>query len=231
MTKTMAEWWHDLQEAGAVWQHPGELRAPHVVLRSGQHSDGFVDTLRYLSNLVNHTRAAHALAERIGYAIGKMKINWVFGSPMAGIPFATTVASILGAENIGFTEKQGGNDKNLICRLDVEPGETVLLIEEMTTSGQTPQRAMDAILKKNPEAKIIRSVGAFLIRCTAHPSDLRAALVPVISLPDLQIFFREMDPDKCTLCETGSRAIPNPKLVWKHLLATMTDPDHRVPSP
>ena len=46
------------------------------------------------------------------------------------------------------------------------------MVEEMTTTGATPQRAIDAILKKNPEAQILDTVVAFLVRCEDRPPEL-----------------------------------------------------------
>jgi orotate phosphoribosyltransferase len=225
----MEEWWGRLHASGAVWVRPCDSRAPHVVLRSGRHSDGFIDTLRFLSETHNLKLAANALAYELMQDIGGTRIDWVFGSPMAGIPLATVVASMLDAKHVAFTEKKGG-DKELISRFDVPPGETVLLIEEMTTTGGTSQRGIDAILAKSPEAVIIPVVGAFLIRCTKNPAELRSArIVPVLDLPALGVVFNEWEPDTCPLCEAGSRAITNCKQVWSDLLRTMQEPDHLVP--
>ena len=177
--KTMQEWWRDLKEHGAVWQHPGNCQAPHVVLRSGKHSDGFIDTLQFLSVVVNLNLAAHALSEQVRRELTSQRIDWVFGSPMAGIPLATAAAPFLGAGRVGFTEKKG--DKELICRFEIPPSARVLLIEEMTTTGGTPQRGIDAILAKNPDAEVIPLVGAFLTRCGTRSKELHSAeLVPVV---------------------------------------------------
>ena len=220
-------WWESIQNFGSVWQHSGDPRAPHVVLRSGKHSDGFVDTLQFLSKVEYLNCAAQTLAVTMeDSGIKGMKIDWVFGSPMAGGPIATAVAPILGAENIGFTEKKGDN---LVCRFDLEPEARVVIVEEMTTSGATPRRQMNAILAKNPKARIIPIVGAFLSRCGSNPPELQGAkLVSVVNLPKLGIVFREWEPENCPLCKMGSRAISNCKLVWKDLLLTMADPTHPV---
>ncbi len=227
---TMQEWWARLRFAGAVWQHSGDARAPHVVLRSGKHSDGFIDTLRYLSGVGNLLTAADELSDLLRKSVRPEypRIVWVFGSPMAGIPLAVAVAQSIRAERVAFTEKKG--DKELICRYDVAPGETVLLIEEMTTTGQTPQRAADAILARNPEANILPWVGAFLRRCPSTTPELHdREIVSLVGLPELEIRFNEWYKASCPLCIAGSRAIENCKRVWPDLLATMRNPDHLVP--
>lgn len=220
-------WWEDLQRVGAVWRHPGDPRAPHVSIRGGACSDGFVDVLRLLVRVGNLHAVARELAYKLNAVLGNTRIDWVFGSPVAGIPLATAVAPLIGARNVGFTEKIGDN---LVCRFDVPAGEMVLRIEEMTTTGGTPARAGAAILEKNPHAEILPLVGAFLARCGDKPPALGGAqIVPIVSLPQLGIEFNEWKPDECPLCKQGSRSIKNCKRVWGHMIRSMDDPTHPFP--
>lgn len=228
--RTMEDWWGLLQESGAVWQHPGDHRAPHVVLRSGKHSDGFVDTLQFLSETEYLLAVAEALASRLRIFLGNRIVDWVFGSPMAGIPLAVAIAAPLRAQRIGFTEK-GPDNKSLLCRFDVPAGSTVILIEEMTTTGGTPQRGIEAIRSRNPDVKIVPWVGAFLSRCGSSPAELTdASLVPIIDLRSLGVEFNEWAPSDCPLCRVGSRAIVNCKRVWPQLLQTITNPEYPIPN-
>ena len=224
--------WKAMKDSGAVWEHPGDPRAPHVVLRSGKHSDGYVDTLQYLSNVRSLAVVAEMLAERLQRRLGIIKVDWVVGSPMAGIPFATALAPCIGASRIGFNEKVRGSDKDLICRFDIPYGQNFLIIEEMTTTGQTPQRGIDAVLDKNPEAIPLGLVGSFLIRCSAFPPFLKTReLVSLISLPELGVRYNEWEKADCPLCAAGSRAIKNCKRVWPNLLRTMRDPTFAIAQP
>lgn len=213
-----------------VWKHSGDSRAPHVKLRSGLHSDGYIDILQFLSDVANLQDAAMALATEID-EIYEHRIDWVFGSPMAGISLATVVGPLVGARHVGFTEKASGVQQGLICRFEVDSGDRVLLVEEMTTTGGTPQRGIWAIGAKNPQAVILPHVGVFLTRCPSKPPELRdnAELVPVINLPELGVTLNEWSADKCPLCDDGSKVIENCKLVWRDLLQTMQDPTHVVP--
>ena len=219
---TDADLWQAMKEIGAVWEHSGNPQAPLVVLRNNRrHSNGFVDTLQFLSNVSNLEVAAFALAKKLSGKL-EIKIDWVFGSPMAGIPFATANARHMRARKIGFTEKVDGK---LICRFDIPPGNNFLIIEEMTTTGRTPQRSINAVLEKNPEAVPLDVVGAFLIRCDDHPPELLGReIISLVSLPKLGINYSEWTEAECPLCQTGSMAIDNCKRVWKSLLRTMWEP-------
>lgn len=223
----VGDWLQIMLEREGMWRHQGDPRAPHVVLRSGLHSDGYIDSLQFLSQTRYLKLAALDLKRLLINEIGSTGVDWVVGSPMAGIPFATAVGMELGAKQVGFTEKAG--DKELVCRFDMEPGAQVLHIEEMTTTGGTPQRGIDAVLARNPDVHIIPIVGAFLIRCERRPAELRSAeLLPVVDALQYDLAFRQWEANICPLCESGSLAITNVKRVWRGLLKTMNDPHHVI---
>ncbi|MEK7585203.1 MAG: hypothetical protein AAB455_01665 [Patescibacteria group bacterium] len=214
--------WQMMNKSGAVWEYPKDARAPHVILRSGLHSNGLIDALQFLSQVKYLELAAEALTDKLRQRI-RTKIDWVFGSPMAGIPFATAVARHLGVKHIGFTEKIG--EKDLICRFNLEPADSFLMIEEMTTTGATPRRGIEAVLKKNPRAMALNWVGACLARCGPQPEELKSGeIISLVSLPELNVHYSEWFEGDCPLCKTGSRAIKDCKRVWPSLLRTMTDP-------
>jgi hypothetical protein len=225
--KTMHDWWEDIVRSGSVWRHSGDWRAPHVVLSGGKHTDGFVDTLQFLCKLENLHKSACALAQEVRKHKGTENIDWVFGSPMAGILPAIAVADALGVKNIGFTEKNGDSLK---CRFSVGHGSLVLRIEEMTTTGRTPNRAGKAILEKNPNARLLPIVGSFLTRCkTNPPPELKNGfLASVVDLEKIGIAFGEWEPDQCPLCQKGSPTVKDCKQVWDDLMITMHNPNHAI---
>ncbi len=226
--RSAREWWDAIIGAGALWRYPSDPRAPHVVLRSGRHSDGFINILEYLSAFEHLENAAVALAHRIKESLNDTPIDWVFGSPVAGIPLATVVGPLVGATNMGCVEK--APDGGLICRSHLEPGARVIRVEEMTTSGGTAFRLAKAILEKNPSAIILPQVASFLIRCPPRPVSLEdMKLIPVVDLTRLNVSFEEWEAAECRLCKAGSRPIENCKQVWRDLLKTMSNPTHPVP--
>ena len=223
-----ARFWADMKEHHAVWEHPGDPRAPHVRLRSGHCSNGFIDSLQYLSRTPQLSFAADVMAHKLLERTGTFRRpDWVFGSPMAAIPFATVVGMRMNALRVGFTEKVGSVDH--ICRFDIPDGAEFLDVEEMTTSGGTPQRLIDAIIKKNPGVKSLPFIGAFLIRCERRPAALLGKeIIPLIDLPELGIDYGRWGTD-CPLCAKGSRVITNVKKVWFDFLRTMEDPAYEIP--
>ncbi len=226
--KNSAEFWEDMKQSRAVWEHSGDPRAPHVVLRNGKCSDGFIDTLQYLSDTRNLSFASDAMAKMLLGEIGDRRLDWGFSSPMAAIPFGTLVSLRMGITRTGFTEKTG-NNKDLICRFDMPRGAVFLDIEEMTTTGETPQRVIDAVTKKNPGTESLPFIGALLSRCERKPLALQGReIIPLIDLPRLGVTFKEWGED-CPLCAAGSPILKNTKSVWFDFLRTMEDPTYEIP--
>src|SRR3989344_4985251 len=148
---------------------------------------------------------------------------------MAGISFATVVAPMLGARRIAFTEKVGGDNKKLTCRFSIPFGESFLVIEEMTTTGATLQRGIEAVLQNNSGATPLDFVGAFLTRCSDFPPELKSReLVPVISLSKLGVHYGEWKTGNCPLCKQGSKPIENCKRIWPALLRTIKHPTYPI---
>jgi len=222
------EVWQAMKAGGGVWEHSGDTRTPHVVLRGGDHSDGYIDTLQFLSNTKNLVFAAEAMAKKMLERLHGQPVDWIFGSPMAGIPFATVTGIKMGVPRVGFTEKIG--DKEQVCRFDLPPRSVFLDIEEMTTSGETPQRVIDAVIKKNQDAESVQFIGALLNRGVARPDTLHGKeIVHLVTLEEVGVDYHRWAPASCPLCAADSRVLTNPKKVWADFLRTMQNPAHEIP--
>jgi orotate phosphoribosyltransferase len=227
--------WEELVENGAVWHYPKDPRSPHPRLREGQHSDGFIDTLAYISVVENMEASARSLARALRKHLAGQRIDWVIGSPMAAIPFATAVGMELRAKRVGFTEKVKGTDE-LECRFDMEPGSRVLQIDEMTTTGVTPQRSIEAVLAKNPGVEIIPFAGVIVAREPRekiHQNLTSATLVSLVNTKEIDTGMHEWDVkngEECPLCKAGSPILTNIKRVWWDLHRNMQDPAFKIPN-
>lgn len=221
-----------LKRVGAAWVHPDvqDARIPHVMLRSGLHSGLFFDMMQFFCQGYFLVFAADQLQMRI--CEGASLPKWAIGSPMAGLGLAAAFAMNTGC-NYGFTEKDG-LDKDmkdhLICRFDQIGNDTVMPIEDMTTTGQTPGRSIKAILEKNPQA-LIGEVGAYLSRCGEKPEALEGRrVISVVSSERLGLDNMIWTSDECPYCQNGSRIVKNVKRCWSAMLANMADPTIELPS-
>ena len=205
--------WFDLCDA--YWMHSDNPNDPHAELTSGMCSNGFFDCLRVLKYLDLSEILANQLARKIRVAIGDQKVDWVIGSPMAGIGFARDVGKALGATISMFTEKDPNEKgKMLWNRMAIPEGETVLQIEELTTTSKTLNAVQEAIDSGNPNpVNWLPYIGILVHRPPKLPIDQYGdrKVIPLIKKKVWAV-----DPFECPLCEVKSVRYP-PKTHWKKL--------------
>jgi len=206
--------WFDACDA--CWLHSGDANAPHVELTSGMCSNGFFDCLRVLKYVNLSEILANQLARKIRIAIGEQRVDWVIASPMAGITFGHDVARALGASKFMFTEKDPDwKGKMLWKRMVIPEGETVLQIEELTTTSKTLNAVQEAVDIGNPNSvNWLPYIGIFVHRPPQLPVN-QYGNRNVVSLIEKAIW--AVAPDKCQLCKNGSVRY-RPKTNWKKLV-------------
>jgi len=205
--------WFDVCDA--YWMHSGDTGDPHAELTSGMCSNGFFDCLRVLKYVNLSEILANQLARKIRVAIGEQKVDWVIASPMAGITFGHDVARALGATIFMFTEKDPNQKgKMLWKRMVIPEGETVLQIEELTTTSKTLNAVQEAVNVGNPNSvNWLPYIGIFVHRPPKLPVDQYGdrKVVPLIEKAIWAV-----DPDQCQLCKDGSVRY-RPKTHWREL--------------
>lgn len=199
----------------AYWLHSGKPSDPHAELTSGMCSNGFFDCLRVLKYVNLSDILANQMARKIRAVIGDQSVDWVIGSPMAGITFSHDVARALGAPIAMFTEKDPEQKgKMLWKRLAIPEGDTVLQIEELTTTSKTLNAVQEAVDSGNPNpVNWLPYVGIFVHRPPRLPVDSYGDR-KVIPLIETEIW--AVDPSECPLCKDGSIRY-RPKTHWKEL--------------
>jgi adenine/guanine phosphoribosyltransferase-like PRPP-binding protein len=183
--------WFDIMEA--YWYHDGNPKRPHAELTSGKCSNGFFDCLRVLKSVILSQILANQLARKIRQEVGDQPIDYVIGSPMAGITFSRDVARMLGATYHFFTEKHP---------IQIAPGATVLQVEELTTTAKTlnaVKKAVDAG-NKTP-VDWLPVVGILVHRPEKLPVEFYGER-KTIALIEKEIW--AANPTECHLCAAGS---------------------------
>ncbi len=198
----------------AAWYHSGNPKDPHAELTSGYCSNGFFNCLLVLKYINLSDILAHQLARKIRSVIGDQQIDWVIGSPMAGITFAHDVARALGAPINMFVEKDPNNPGEMLWdRIPIPEGANVLQIEELTTTAKTLDAVQRAVDQGNPyPVNWIPYVGILVHR----PPSLvtyygRREVIPLI---EKEIW--AVPRNKCLLCDAGSKRV-RPKTHWEEL--------------
>lgn len=196
--------WLMLVDAIWTFNYEGDPKAPHALLTSGNHSDGFVDCLQ----LLKYPRATEIIVEQLVKQMGidDGRAKWVFGSPMAGVTLAFAMARRLRVI-AGFTDKTA--EGKVQKRFKIKTSDGVLLVEELITTLKTTREQINAI----GPANCLPLLGVFFNRSGETTLDD----IQITSVVDKKI--TNWTPEECPLCKNGSEAI-KPKQNWERLVAT-----------
>lgn len=121
-----------LRESGAMLQG-------HFLLSSGMHSDRYIEKFRLLERPEYTERCCRELARRFG----REKPQVVIGPTTGGVILAYETARILGVRGI-FAEREG-EARTLRRGFSIEPGERVLLVDDVMTRGGSVREMIDLI--------------------------------------------------------------------------------------
>lgn len=208
-----------LKACDALWLHSGNMCDPHAVTTKGQCTNGYIDTLRALSYTNLCELFAQSMVNKLALEYphlrrSKRAISWVIGSDHAGAAFSHSVATRLGARH-DFTEK--GPDKTQRWnRFEIQPGETVLQVEELVTTLATLRAVREGILSGNSAPVNFLPIALTLV----HRSDQYAFEGGPI-LYQVHFDIQTWSPEECPLCAAGSKRIEEPKRHWAELTGKM----------
>lgn len=179
----------------AALRQSGAMQEGHFRLTSGRHSDRFF----LLSLLFQHPDLAEPVAAALSRQLQKFAAPTVIGPAMGGVLLAYSVARHLGLRAL-YTEKVpaaadgGGGAMALRRGFQLTPGEPVLMVEDVLTTGGSLKAAMAAVTEAGG-----RIVGAgVLIDRSGGRVDVG---VPMTTL--WQTVVGDWEPADCVLCRQG----------------------------
>ena len=170
----------------------GALLEGHFILTSGLHSSIYLQcalVLQYPSQAVD-------LGTAIAEQFRGQQIQLVASPAIGGIVIGHMVASALGARFI-WTEREGG-EMTLRRGFSVVPGEKVLVVEDVVTTGGSTRETVDVL--KRAGADVVAA--ASIIDRSAGDAEVG---VPRIALASLKV--PSVEPAVCELCARGIPAI------------------------
>lgn len=221
----MQEYWiRRYRDMDALWIHSGIARKPHAELTSGLHSNGFFNSEIVMENPRLLDEACMNLMQLIE-ADGTLhfnEIDRVVGPAMGAITFAHDMARKISFKKSalcpclrGYVEKVGdGRDAPMqFKRVSLREGERVLLVEDVITSGNSVQKAAQAVLDAGG---VLHPVIIALVNRSGLTEVDGRKIIALINRPILS-----WTPQECPLCKGGSQALKQPKLKenWERLKA------------
>lgn len=151
------------------------LLSGHFVLSSGRHSANYLQCARVLMDPDRAGRLALALAQKLPREL-RGDIDKVVSPAMGGIIIGHELGRTLGKEAI-FLERPTGTFE-LRRGFRIEPGEKVLLVEDVVTTGLSSREAIAAVEKSGGEVLAL----AALVDRTAGEVELPVPFIPLVAI-------------------------------------------------
>ncbi len=164
----------------------------HFILSSGLHSDRYIQCALVLQ----HPRVAEQLCSELAAKLRHVNAQVVAAPALGGILVAHEVARALGIRAL-FTERQEGA-MTLRRGFTLSPGEPVLVVEDVMTTGLSTRETMRCIEQAGGKGV---GVGALIDR-SGGTVDLG---LPKAALLTLAI--QNYNPADCPLCKAGIPAV------------------------
>lgn len=177
-------------EALAMFLESGALMEGHFLLSSGRHSSRYMQCARVLQ----YPAFASRLGAELARCFAGSEIDVVVGPAMGGIIVAQEVGRALGGKVRSlFAEREGGQ-MTLRRGFAIVPGERVLVVEDVITTGGSAQEVIDLVRSLGAE---VVGVGALVDR-SGGKVDFGVPLRAVVTL-QIESYL----PEECPLCGEG----------------------------
>ena len=171
-----------------IFKEAGVLLEGHFLLTSGRHSNRYLQCAKIFRN----TRYSEELCAALADYYRNDGVEVVIGPAMGAVQMAYEVSRSLGCENF-FAERENGA-MTLRRGFAVQPGQKVLLVEDVITTGGSVREVMDLVKAAGGE---VVGVGSIVDR----KIDFGVPFHAVISL-DVESW----EADECPLCKAGAPA-------------------------
>ena len=126
-----------------IFQKSGAILNGHFLLTSGLHSPIYWEKFRVLESPIYTEPLCHMITTHFQ----KQNIQVVAGPTTGGIILAFETARQLGVRGI-FAEKEGATERAFRRGFSINPGERVLIVDDILTTGSSIRQVMAAVTKQ-----------------------------------------------------------------------------------
>ncbi len=181
------------EEVIELLESVGAVRRGHFELSSGRHSNTYVQCALVLQ----HPQHAERLARALAAEFHDLCIDCVAGLALGSITLAYEVARALGVRAI-FVERDTSGMMSLRRGFRLDPGERVLIVEDVWTTGNSTCEAIQVVEREGGRAV---AAGALLDRSRGRLElPVRAEALADVPIPSYE-------PGECPLCRAGGEAV------------------------
>jgi orotate phosphoribosyltransferase len=190
----------------ALFRSSGALRDGHFLLKSGRHSGAYLEKFAVLSDPAATSELCGFWAGQFRGPDGRATVDLVAGPTTGGVILAHETGRQLGTRAI-FAEEvhTGGHPKREFRRgFRIEPGEKVLLVDDILTTGGSLMAMIPAVEAMGGEivqcvVLVDRSGGLSSLESSATGRHYGLSALWILDLPTY-----EPGPDTCPLCAAGT---------------------------
>jgi orotate phosphoribosyltransferase len=184
----------------AEFRASGALLEGHFVLSSGRHSAQYLQCARVLMNPARGDRLARALVQKLPREI-RAQIEVVVSPAMGGLIVGHEVARALGVDALFLERPEGVFHLRRGFRL--EPGQKVLMVEDVVTTGLSSREAIAAVAREGGEV----IAEAALVDRSDGSAELGVPFFPLIAIAVPSYAEDEVPPELAAIPVTkpGSR--------------------------
>ncbi len=177
-------------DVAAILREVGAMQEGHFLLSSGRHGDRYIEKFALLMRPRETEQICRMIAEHYAAA----GLETVAGPTTGGILLAFEVARQLGIRAVYAERVEGGNEREFRRGATFRPGERVLVIDDIMTTGGAIRETLAALA---PHA--VETIGvAVLVDRSGGRIDLGLPLFAT-----LQADIATFAPDDCPLCREG----------------------------
>jgi len=180
---------HGQANVESLFKKTGAVLDGHFLLTSRLHSPVYWEKFRILE----HPKYTQQLCAMIAERFKPENIDVVAGPTTGGIILAFEVAKQLGVRCI-FAEKEESGKRAFRRGFLLKPGERVLVVDDVLTTGKSVKEVLEAVAEKN--ASVV-GIGVLVDR-SEH--DLKLGY-PLFSC--LRSVTPAYKPEECPLCKAG----------------------------
>jgi len=182
------------EEVMKKFEEAGAIQKGHFKLTSGVHSDTYIQC----AQVMQHPGFMHNLCSELGKKFRGDDIDLIVGPAIGGIIMAHVMARVLGPwVRAIFTERENGK-MTLRRSFEINQGEKVLVVEDVTTTGSSVREVMDIV--KSRQGKVV-GVGVLIDRSGGKVN------FGVKTEKLLTVDIKTYLPEECPLCKKGVPAI------------------------
>ena len=145
-----------MENVEEIFQKSGAILKGHFLLASGLHSPVYWEKFRVLES----PHYTEQLCRMIADHFRKQNIEVVAAPTTGGIILAFETARQLGVRGI-FAEREGATERAFRRGFGVNPGERVLIVDDILTTGSSIRQVMAAVVKQGGQ---IMGIGVLVDR-------------------------------------------------------------------